>query len=73
MKEKIHRKKSHSTRKYSLAVHPEKYHHTPRSISIGKYTGTPDSETIAKYIDKLQYQPEKSEEVLSRFAHLVQR
>lgn len=72
MKEKKYSKKSHPSRKASFAVHPGKYHSAPRrKVSVGKYTGTPDSETIAQYIDRLQYQPEKSEEVLSRFAHIV--
>ena len=42
-------------------------------MDISKYTGCQDSEQIAKYIDKINYEPEKREEILRKFYHLLIR
>lgn len=73
IKVKRYGSKRHSCRKKIDNINRGWQHYAlRRRTGVGTYTGTPDSEIIANYIENFQYNPEKRKEVLKRFAHLVQ-
>ena len=58
---------------YRMHIAPRRYRPMlRRRFGIGTYTGTPDSDIIARYFDEFQPNSENREEVTKRFAHLVQ-